>query len=756
MEPPRLIRSGRPYHLVLLSVLVVGVWSPAALADGDGDEAAAAESDVGAAAPPATSAGADATPEESAGDESAPLPNEAALRRLNEILVTALRAEASWFDTPNTVQSISADDIRHRKMSRTMPEALRETPGVMIQKTGHGHGSPYIRGFTSFRTLMLIDGIRLNNSVFRDGPNQYWNTVDPFTIDRLEVVKGPSSVLYGSDAIGGTVNAITRGRDGYEPGFHWDRRILYRYSTAENSQTVRGELSGNIDEKLGFLLGSTFKHFGNLDGGDDVGRQAKTGYDDFDVDLKLEYFFSPDRRLVFAYQRVDQDDAWRTHKTVYGLGWEGTTVGNELKRVLDQNRELAVLQYHASNLGGAVDAVHLSVSHHMQEESRSRTRANGRRDKQGFDVRTLGLSAVLESPSPVGRWTYGVEYYHDWVGSWRKDYNADGTPRPARIQGPIGDDAAYGLFGAFVQNDIPICDRADLILGARYTHVRAAADKVEDPATGNVISVKNHWDSLVGSARALVRLDEQEHWALFGGVSQGFRAPNLSDLTRLDSARTDEIETPSPNLDPETFIQYEIGLKADYRTVRGQASFFITDVDGMIMRTPTGNVIGGDNEVTKRNSGEGWIHGLELEGSWQCHPEWTVFGGFTYLDGEVETSPTAGTMKRMEPIDRLMPPTGYVGLRWDSSDGKFWAEAVATFAGDADDLSTRDQQDTQRIPPGGTPGYGVLTLRGGWNVSDDLQVFAALENVTNEDYRIHGSGVNEPGTNLIVGFDCRF
>jgi len=87
-------------------------------------------------------------------------------------------------------------------------------PGVMVQKTGHGQGSPYIRGFTGFRTLLMIDGIRLNNAVFRDGPNQYWNTVDPFSIERLEVVKGPSSVLYGSDAIGGTVNVITRGPGG--------------------------------------------------------------------------------------------------------------------------------------------------------------------------------------------------------------------------------------------------------------------------------------------------------------------------------------------------------------------------------------------------------------------------------------------------------------------------------------------------------------------------------------------------------------
>lgn len=96
-------------------------------------------------------------------------------------------------------------------------------------------GSPYLRGFTGFRTLMLIDGIRLNNSTFRDGPNQYWNTVDSLALERLELVCGPSSVLYSSDAIGGTVNALSLGRQEYPGGFDWDARTFYRFASAEDS-----------------------------------------------------------------------------------------------------------------------------------------------------------------------------------------------------------------------------------------------------------------------------------------------------------------------------------------------------------------------------------------------------------------------------------------------------------------------------------------------------------------------------------------
>jgi hemoglobin/transferrin/lactoferrin receptor protein len=125
------------------------------------------------------------------------------------MIVTATRVEEDPFSLPYSVSVVTAQDLE-RKMPRTTPEALRELPSIMLQKTSHGQGSPYLRGFTGYRTLMLVDGIRLNNSTFRDGPNQYWGTIDAQSLDHLEVVRGPSSVMYGSDAIGGTVNAISK------------------------------------------------------------------------------------------------------------------------------------------------------------------------------------------------------------------------------------------------------------------------------------------------------------------------------------------------------------------------------------------------------------------------------------------------------------------------------------------------------------------------------------------------------------------
>lgn len=672
---------------------------------------------------------------------------------LDPIIITATRTEKPLFDVPAIGYVVDSQAIGER-MYRTVPEALRDVPGVMVQKTGLGQGSPFIRGFTGFRNLLLIDGIRLNNSVFRDGPNQYWNTIDPQSIGRMEVVKGPSSVLFGSDAIGGTVSLFTKGPSTYGEGFNYGGRGYYRVSSAERSHTVRGELSVSWDETFGLYGGGTYRDYGDLESG--AGRQPMTGYDELDGDFKLEYYFNPDTRLAVAHQRVDLDDAWRTHKTIFGRSFDGTTVGNERQRVLDQNRELTYAQLHAENIDSLIDTARFSVSWHSQAESRARIRSDGRRDYQGFDVDTLGVWAQFESDSSIGLWTYGVEYYRDDVESYRRDCNADGSLNAVRIQGPVADDATYDLVGVYIQDDIPVTEALDVIIGGRFTYAEADAGKVEDPETGDPISISEDYDSLVGSARLVYRLDQDEHWSLFGGASQGFRAPNLSDLTRLDTARTDEIETPAPGLDPEKFISFEIGAKARYDDLFAQASYYYTDIDDMIIRQPTGTVIDGDNEVTKRNSGSGFVHGVELQTSWRFQPDFTAFGWFTWMDGQADTYPTSDPELVNEPLDRIMPMTGQIGLRWDAPKRDVWLEGVLTIADRQDDLSTRDIADTQRIPPGGTPGYAVLSLRGGWQVSSNFTLTGAIENVTDENYRIHGSGVNEPGINFILGVEFTF
>jgi hemoglobin/transferrin/lactoferrin receptor protein len=679
--------------------------------------------------------------------EAAAVPQEAPeKKRLDEVVVTASRTAESGFDSPYSISIVDEKKILEESY-RTPTEALRNIPGIMPQKTSLGQGAPFIRGFTGYHNVYMVDGIRLNNSVFRSGPNQYWNTVDTLSISRMEVVKGTGSVLYGSDAVGGVVNAITKGPMEYGDGFHAGGRLSYRLSSAERSQMGRMEAYATWEHKLGLYIGGSVKNFGDLEGGRDVGRQRDTGYGEWDGDFKAEYFINSNTRIVVAHQHVRQDDVPRTHRTIYTTTWEGLTRGTDLRHNLTQERDLTYVQLHAEKIGSWVDAFRLSLSWQEQSESLDRIRNNLRRNSEGFAVRTLGASLQLESPSPVGRWVYGIDYYGDNVSSFSST---------SVIQGPVADDASYHNTGLFIQDTIPVGEKFDLTLGGRYEHARARAGRVVNPVTNLMTTSGGQWDSVVGSARGVYHIDKAGHWNLFGGVSQGFRAPNLSDLTRFDIARTAELETPAPGLAPERFLSYEIGTKAEYKDFTLQASYFYTVIEDMIVRQPTGRVIGGNREVTKRNAGEGYIQGFEMSPSWRFHPQLTAFGNFTWMRGQMQSFATAAPVKTWQPYSRLMPTTTEVGLRWDHPNKKLWAETTGTFAGRQDRLSADDAVDTSRIPPGGTPGYAVLSMRAGYKVTENVGLTFAIENVTNEDYRIHGSGINEPGRNFIFGVDMKF
>jgi len=676
-----------------------------------------------------------------------------------DMVVTATRGPQTLAALPFSAAVVPTERaVEQGRLMPNLPEMLQGIPGVMVQKTANGQASPYLRGFTGFRNVMLVDGIRLNNSVFRDGPNQYWTLVDALATERLEVVKGTGAVLYGSDAVGGVVNALSVPTGlSLAPG-EWERHVLARYGTADGGFSGHADARGNLAGRIGWQVGGSLHPGEDLRGGRDVGRQEQTAYDEWDGDLKLDLDLGSGRLATLAWQHAAQNDVWRSHRTAYGFSWEDSAVGTDLQDSFDHSRDLAYLKYREDGQEGWYESMELCLSWQELDEDELRVRGNGRREKQGFAVDTAGLLLAFRSPVPWGTLTYGLDFYHDRVDSYKHVYTAAGTLQSIELQGPVADAATYDSLGVFLQGEVKLGERANLILGGRYARAEADADKVRDPVTGARTSVDGHWDAVVGQAMLMVGLDAQRRVNAFAGVSQAFRAPNLSDLTRYDIARTNELETPAPNLDPEHYLTFEAGLKLDLEKVSAEVALFHTVIDDMIVRTPTGAVVGGLQEVTKRNAGDGEVDGVEISGTWRCRDDLRLRLGFTWLEGEVEGYPTAAPVSQTEYLSRIMPWTATAALTWEPRLCRrpCFVTAEAVVAGDQDKLSASDRSDTQRIPPGGTPGYTVFNLRLGCHVSERLTVALALENCFDEDYRIHGSGVNEPGRNLVATLDFRF
>jgi len=677
---------------------------------------------------------------------------------LETVIVSGTRTPDVPLELPFSVRLISNKEIE-AKLAGNLSEALFDVPGVMTQKTANGQGSPFIRGFTGYRTLALIDGIRYNNSVYRDGPNEYFSLIDVNSLAAIEVIQGPSSVAHGSDAVGGTLALLTQSSEfaAYEEGHAFQSgSTRYQYAGVSGSHLGRVEYNFGEGSAWGLHVGATV-----LDAGDiraaDLGRQPYTGYDEWAADVRLDVALDPFWTFTAVHQVLNQDDVWRTHATVHALRFAGTDIGQDLRRLKDQNRTLSYVRLEGADLAGWFDSAALTVSYQSWKEDGDRIRSDGRQELEGFDSGMWGFDSQLSRTTRMGILTGGIDSYRDDVDSWREDYAADGSFRGLRIQGPVGDDAVTLQTGVYLQDEIELHPRLDLLLGARYSWVSLDVGKFEDPVTGLANSYSESWENVSGSGRLIWDINEAGNYKLFGGVSQAFRAPNLADVTRFGASRSDEIESASTGVSPEEFIMFEAGVKAETGPLSGTASLFHTEISDYLASTPTGRQVDGLREVTKRNSGSGYVQGFEGGLTLRAGGGFSFSAGATFLDGVVNqfTDPGASQAVR-EPMSRIQPATLTGALRWTHPSEKFWTELNVISAAHADQLSSADQLDTQRIPPGGTPGYEVWNVRMGWNATEHLSIFGGLENFLDEAYRVHGSGSTEPGRGLEVGAKMTF
>jgi hemoglobin/transferrin/lactoferrin receptor protein len=682
-----------------------------------------------------------------------PTVNEAvdeAVTRLDRIFVTPLREAAQLLDIPHAAHVVSGAKL---ESARTITDALRAMPGVAVQRTSYGQSSPYVRGLTGYHTLWMVDGLRLNNSVWRSGPNEYSGTIDSLSLDRMEVVLGPGSVLFGSDAVGGVLNVIPRSRNPREAS-PTEIRTLSRYSTAEASITGRGEVSGSTG-KVGFVVGTSLAHFGDLDQGGG-GRQPLTGYRTGFGDAHIQWALDDQWTLKLLTQTADLDSVDRTHRTASAVPYHGTTLGSDRLLENDYDRDLAALTLSGTGLGGLFDSLEFRVAMQTLDLKQQRVRSTGARELQGFDVDTLGFVAQGTIDAAIGELVVGLDWWHDNVDSWRDNYNSSGVFTSSSIQGPVGDDAKSDLAGLFAQDRLELGTGWSALLGVRATWASLSADRVANTSVSPnaLMSVDDDFASVVSSAR--INREFNTNCNAWAGVSQSFRAPTLSDLTAFDVARTNEVEVPVPGLDPEKFLSFEVGVHVDEDSWQGTLALWHTRGDDLIIRRPTTQLIGGNVVVTKSNAGEGFLQGVDLAVSKDLSSNCMLFGTCTITDGSMLDYATSSTTPIFAAPTRLTPIQGMVGLRWELEDGRFTITPSIQMVAHQSRLSPSDVRDTQRIPPGGSPGYTILGVDARWKVNASTDAWLSLANIGDVEYRVHGSGVQEAGFNLVMGVDVRF
>ena len=638
---------------------------------------------------------------------------------IRTLLVTATRMPKARLNTPQAIGAVYESDwsVKH---ARTAPEALQYAPGVFVQKTNHGGGSPILRGLTGNQTLQLIDGVRLSNATFRFGPNQYFNTIDAFGLDRIEVLRGGGSVQYGTDALGGTIQAFTPTLlFGEAPS--WNGQVLGRFASQDMEKSTRGTV-GFSGQKIAFRAGLTFRDFGNLVGGDTTGTQSPSGYTENDYDLKGSWQITPALRLTAMSQRVQQLDVPVYHKVQlenFGL--------NEMAL-----QERALHYARLEGEGKRPQLSHWLVQGSWQNTVEERRAAKNNSTKQTDEtdkVRSIGAVAQAESRW-TSRWSSvtGVEYYHDLVNSSRTaiDFSTNTTTEQ---RGLYPDGATMGSVGVFTLHEYQWTNW-QVTAGLRYNHFSI---QVDDENAGEV---ELNPQALVWNASGLWRFMPQH--ALFAGVQTGFRAPNIDDLGTLGIVDF-RYEQPNYELEPEQSLQMQVGYKHHSTNLHWEAYWYQNNLAQLISRVLVpGDSISGYPVYQKENVEKALIQGLEADWRWRFHKLFTVDGALTYTYGQNRT--------RTEPLRRIPPMFGRVGVgfqpkQWNTSAELCWA-------GEQDRLAAGDKSDN-RIPKGGTPGWWVVNVHAAymWKM---ISLRVSGLNLFNEDYRTHGSGVNAVGRSVWV------
>ncbi len=642
-----------------------------------------------------------------------------------EVVVIAQRREERLFFSPAAVERVSGQAIRGRQ-ARSVPEALVATTGVFNQSTSRS-GSPFLRGLTGNQTLLLIDGIRLNNSTFRYGPNQYLNTIDPFSIDYMEVLKGGGSVAYGTDALGGTILVTTQEPRFSSEGASWSGKAVGQFISQGMEQSGRAE-AGFRGKNAAFLAGATLRNFGDLIGGDTTGRQKPSGYDEMAFDLKAKFRLGDNQFITLAHQYFRQEEQPVFHKI---------QLENFLRNhFTEQQRQLTYARWQYQPKGSK-DRLSATLSLQNTIEGReSQKNGSSTLTEEEDKVRTLGFSMQYAYyPTERFRLSSGAEIYSDLVHSTRVDINliSAGLATSKRGLYPDGSTHLSAAVYTLATWELP---KWQFTGGARYNYF---AITTKDEANGEA-TIKP--DALVGNFSALYRLTRKDN--VFASIESAFRAPNIDDMGTLGIVDF-RYEVPAFDLTPESSLNMELGYRHRSAKVQAEVFVFRNELRDLIARIRLGNdSIAGYPVYIKENVQEGYIHGVEGDFSVALTSRLTFQGALAWQYGQNVT--------RNEPQRRIPPMFGRGAVSYAHSGLSITAETL--FASKQDRLAAGDKSDN-RIPAGGTPGWAVFNLFGAysWNA---FTVRAGIWNIGNADYRYHGSGTNAMGRSASLAIEVGF
>ena len=708
---------------------------------------------------------------------------------LDEMVVSANRIPEKKRDVIQKIRVIKSEEIQNQNQS-SMADLVGASGNVFVQKSQLGGGSPIIRGFETNKVLMVVDGVRMNNAIYRGGHLQNIITLDNSIMERVEVLFGPGSVVYGSDAIGGVMSFTTK-----DPKLSHKGNTLIigdaytRYFSAANGFATNVNVSV-ANKKFGSLSSATFSDFGDLRQGSK--RSALSdgfGARNWFVDQvnNLDTIVSnadPNLQVGSAYQQLDllqkfiyKQNEYFTHKLNFQLSNSSdidrydrlTQMENGVPKYAEwyygpQIRFLSSYTFEDSKSNKWYDNAKLIAAYQAITESRMVRRFQDNQLKsriEDLDIFTLNIDfskdliqideeGDLKSKHELN---YGLDVSHNIVGSTAYSteiFTLLDTALDTRYPDGGSDMSSFAIY---CTDTWELNKKMIVNSGLRASHVRLNAlfiDQTFFPFPFNSINQQN--SSINGNLGVIYMPKKGMRFTLSSAT--GFRAPNVDDVSKVFESVPGKVIVPNPDLKPEYSYNLELGAELlVFKNINFSTNLYGTYLTNAL--TIQGGTIDGSDSVfyddsysqviTTTNANRAFVCGIEGMISGTIGRHLTLYSTLNYTYGRILTDTVP------YPLDHIPPLFGKMSIKYQI---KGWiAEAFTNYSAwkrYADYNLLGEDNYAFALEGLGMPSWYTLNARISYAFSKNLSLQLACENILDRNYRSFASNISAPGRNFII------
>lgn len=704
--------------------------------------------------------------------------------KLNDLMVS-YKVPVAVTSLPSQVVVITAKQIDFQNFQSTA-EMLSNSGSLFVQKSQQGGGSPSIRGFEASRVLLLVDGVRMNNLIFRSGHLQNVITVDESMLDNVAIFYGPASTLFGSDALGGAVAMTTkRAKFLNEVKDKFAGTINTRYSSVNAEKSVAINLNYATQNFASLTLVS-FNDFGDLKMGKNKNRNGGFfGERPFYVGTVN----GVDQLLVNEDKYVQKNSAFKQYNVMQKFAYQ-TASGFEHGVNLQYSTSTDVPRYdrltepnpstglrHAQWYYGPQERVlgvyslskekallnsdlKVNIAYQNAEESRHNRRfGNYNLQNRIEDVKMYSIGLDLIKTFKKGELFYGLESYYETLNSSSYSNNINsGEINRISSRYPNGDNTMLRN-DLYVSYNEKVSENTLWNVGARvgYTTLNSTiADDFFFPLPFSSISQEN----VTYSGSLGIVKNTSENFTIKANLSSGFRVPNIDDLAKIFETVQGRIIIPNANLKAEKTVTADvgIGIQSDSKKIKFENTYFYTRMYDAIATAEfqyNGQSVivydGTPSQVfANQNKGSAFITGLSTSFSAVLSSSLKVDANFNYIFGRIVEHGA------QTPLDHIAPYFGKIGFIYTTAYVNLEAYVLYNGKKSSKDYSSSGEDNLQYAPVGGMPAWETYNFKTSFEVYKGATLFAGVENILDTQYRTFSSGINAPGRNFYSGLKYNF